>query len=163
MIALEGAMVLLLWKTRTIPTDPVRSCDPVPLAIEQFSGSFPHPIPLCSHSSLSTKGAFPSNVCQSFQTDPTTVMQASLSNTTSSQIQNILAPSTSACAHGQIGCLVQVYQPIPSHVPVGTIAADRIPLFPPLKSDGGISDKKQHGIGNIDLRQSIRTQYVLTF
>jgi hypothetical protein len=37
-------------------------------------------------------------------------------------------------------------------VPTGTIAADSIPLFPPLKYDDGISGKTQHIIGNIDLR-----------
>jgi hypothetical protein len=145
MIALEGAMILVLCKTSIFPAEPVRSGDPVPLATEHISGSSPHPIPLCSHSNPSTKGAFPSNVYQSFHTDQTTVMQASLSNTPSSQILNTSVPSTSTCAHGRIGHSVQVSQPIPSHVPTGTIAADSILLFPPSKSDGDISGKTQHG------------------
>ena len=163
MIALEGAMVLLLYKTSTIPAESARSGDPVLLATEHISGSSPRPTPLCSHSSPSTKDAFPSNVFQFFQTDQTTLMQAFLSNTPSSQIQNISAPSTSTCAHGRIGCLVQVSQPIPFHVPIGTIAADSIRLFHPSKYDGGISGKTQHDIRNIDLTACIRTQYVLTF
>ena len=156
MIALEGAMILVLCKTSIFPTDTVRSGDPVPLATEHISGSSLHPIPLCSHSSPSTKGALPSNVYQSFHIGQTTTMQASLSNTPSSQIQNTSVPSTSTCVHGRIRCLVQVSQPIPSYVLAGIIAADSIPLFPPLKSDGGISGKTQHGT-------CIRTQYVLTF
>jgi hypothetical protein len=127
-------MVLVQCKNPTLPTDTVRSGDPVPPATEYTSGSCPrpitrpgNPIPQYSHSIPSTADTFPSTSSPSTPITQTGPMPASLSSAPSSRTPNHSELSTSPCAQGPVGCSNPESPPTPSQNPNVRFAADNIP------------------------------------